>query len=100
MVTKRVSVVAVAVGASLGLAACQGSTTGAPGAVGESGSGMIKQLTFPSDAPNTIGGLVDYNPYSPNALTKTWLYEPLMVRNGLSCEVTPWLATDFEWSDE
>ena len=99
MVTKRVSVVAVAVGASLGLAACQGSTTGAPGAGGESGSGMIKQLTFPSDAPNTIGGLVDYNPYSPNALTKTWLYEPLMVRNGLSCDVTPWLATDFEWSD-
>ncbi|MDF2145582.1 ABC transporter substrate-binding protein [Knoellia sp. p5-6-4] len=60
---------------------------------------MIKQLTFPSDAPNTIGGLVDYNPYSPNALTKTWLYEPLMIRNGLSCEITPWLASDFEWTD-
>jgi peptide/nickel transport system substrate-binding protein len=97
MVTKRVSVVAVAVCASLGLAACQSSTAGGSGA--EGGSGMIKQLTFPSDAPNTIGGLVDYNPYSPNALTKTWLYEPLMVRNGLSCEITPWLATDFEWTD-
>ena len=65
MVTKRVSVVAVAVGASPRPGGLPGSTTGAPGAGGESGSGMIEQLTFPSDAPNTIGGLVDYNPYSP-----------------------------------
>jgi hypothetical protein len=41
---------------------------------------MIAQLTFPSDAPAAMGGLVDYNPYAVNALTKTWLYEPLMVR--------------------
>jgi hypothetical protein len=41
---------------------------------------MIAQPTFPSDAPAAMGGLVDYNPYAVNALTKTWLYEPLMVR--------------------
>ncbi|MFC7490158.1 MULTISPECIES: ABC transporter substrate-binding protein [unclassified Knoellia] len=61
---------------------------------------MIAQLTFPSDAPAAMGGLVDYNPYAVNALTKTWLYEPLMVRNGISCEVTPWLATDFTWGGQ
>ncbi|MBC6468792.1 ABC transporter substrate-binding protein [Actinomadura alba] len=61
---------------------------------------MIPQLMFPSDAPATMGGLVDYNPYAVNALTKTWLYEPLMVRNGISCEITPWLATDFEWGGD
>lgn len=58
---------------------------------------MIAQLNFPSDAPATIGGLVDYNPYAVNAVTKTWLYEPLMIRNGITCKVTPWLATDFTW---
>ena len=61
---------------------------------------MIAQLTFPSDAPAAMGGLVDYNPYAVNALTKTWLYEQLMVRNGITCEVTPWLATDYEWGGD
>jgi peptide/nickel transport system substrate-binding protein len=97
MTTKRVPVVAAALCAALGLAACQG-TAGGGGAAG-GGDGMIQQLTFPADVPNTVGGLVDYNPYSANSLTKVWLYEPLMIRNGLSCEVTPWLATDYEWAD-
>lgn len=61
---------------------------------------MIAQLTFPSDAPAAMGGLVDYNPYAVNALTKTWLYEQLMIRNGITCEVTPWLATDFQWGGD
>ena len=98
MVTQRFSVVAAVVCASFGLAACQGGSNAAEAGSG-GGGGMIKQLTFPSEAPNTIGGLVDYNPYSPNALTKTWIYETLMVRNGLSCEITPWLATDYKWTD-
>jgi peptide/nickel transport system substrate-binding protein len=83
MTTKRVPVVAAALCAAVGLAACQG-TAGGGGAAG-GGDGMIQQLTFPADVPNTVGGLVDYNPYSANSLTKVWLYEPLMIRNGLSC---------------
>ena len=58
---------------------------------------MIEQLTFPSDADATVGGLVNYNPNSPKPLTRTWLYEPLIVRNNLTCEETPWLATKSTW---
>ena len=99
MATKTKTVVALAVSGALGLSACAGGGAGG-GAAGGGGDGMIAQLTFPSDAPATMGGLVDYNPYAVNALTKTWLYEQLMVRNGISCEVTPWLATDYEWGGE
>jgi peptide/nickel transport system substrate-binding protein len=58
---------------------------------------MIASLTFPAEVPTTAGGLVNYNPFAPNPLTNTWLYEPLMVRNGLNCDVTPWLATSYTW---
>src|SRR6476660_4434877 len=95
MSTKTKSVVALALCGALGLSACAGSRSAGGEAAG--GDGMIAQLNFPSDAPATIGGLVDYNPYAVNAVTKTWLYEPLMIRNGITCKVTPWLATDFTW---
>ena len=58
---------------------------------------MIAQLTFPAEVDASIGGLVNYNPYAPKQLTKTWLYEPLMVQNSLDCKVTPWLATGYKW---
>jgi peptide/nickel transport system substrate-binding protein len=99
MATKTKTVVALAVSGALGLSACAGGGAGG-GAAGGGGDGMIAQLTFPSDAPATTGGLVNYNPYAVNPLTTTWLYEPLMIRNGLSCEITPWLATDFAWGGE
>ena len=57
---------------------------------------MIDQLTFPSEADATVGGLVNYNPNSPKPLTATWLYEPLIVRNNLTCEETPWLADEVD----
>ncbi len=44
-----------------------------------------------------MGNLVNYNPYSPKPLTSTWLFEPLMIQNGLTCDVTPWLATKYKW---
>ena len=83
--------------AALALTACAGSakqkeTEGAAGS-----GGMIAQLTFPSDADATVGGLVNYNPNSPKPLTSNWLYEPLIVRNNLTCEETPWLATKATW---
>ena len=91
MSTKTKPVVALSLCGVLGLSACAGAgKSGGGGAAG--GDGMIAQLTFPSDAPAAMGGLVDYNPYAVNALTKTWLYEQLMIRNGITCEITPWLA--------
>ncbi|MDQ6883339.1 MAG: ABC transporter substrate-binding protein [Candidatus Dormibacteraeota bacterium] len=83
--------VAVGVVAIVGLPACAGGSTN------QTSNGLIQVLNLPSEAPNTVGGLVNYNPYSPNSLTSTWLYEPLLVRNGLSCVVTPWLATGYTW---
>ncbi len=81
--------------ASLALAACTGSNDKSGG--GDSADGMISQLTFPADVDASVGGLVNYNPYSPKPLTTTWLYEPLIVRNNLTCEETPWLATKSTW---
>src|SRR5690242_3082090 len=99
-ITRRTkTVVALAFCGALGLSACAGGGASGGGGAG-GGGGMIPQLTFPSDAPATMGGLVDYNPYAVNALTKTWLYEPLMVRNGITCQITPWLATGYKWSSD
>ncbi|WP_076264021.1 ABC transporter substrate-binding protein [Intrasporangium flavum] len=81
--------------ASLALTACTGSKNASGG--GDSADGMIAQLTFPADVDASVGGLVNYNPYSPKPLTTTWLYEPLIVRNNLTCEETPWLATKSTW---
>ncbi|MBA8793692.1 peptide/nickel transport system substrate-binding protein [Friedmanniella endophytica] len=59
--------------------------------------GMIPQLNLPAEFDASVGGLVNYNPYAPQQLVKTWLYEPLMVQDSLSCGVTPWLATKYTW---
>ncbi|WP_185748934.1 ABC transporter substrate-binding protein [Humibacillus xanthopallidus] len=80
---------------ALGLSACAGSAAQKNGAA--SADGMIAQLTFPSEADAAVGGLVNYNPNSPKPLTGTWLYEPLIVRNSLTCEETPWLAEKATW---
>ena len=85
----------LAVAVSLGLSACAGSAAQKSGAA--SADGMIAQLTFPSEADAAVGGLVNYNPNSPKPLTATWLYEPLIVRNNLTCEETPWLAEKATW---
>lgn len=65
---------------------------------GNSGS-MVAQLRLPADSDASIGGLVNYNPYAPKQLTRNWMYEPLMIQNGSTCEVTPWLATGYSWTD-
>ena len=36
-------------------------------------------------------------PTPPSRSRATWLYEPLIVRNNLTCEETPWLATKATW---
>ena len=85
----------------LALSACGGSLGGSSNgsaATGGSGGGaMVAQLTFPAEADASVGGLVNYNPLAPKPLTTTWLYEPLIVRNNITCEETPWLATKATW---
>ena len=84
--------------AALALTGCAGSAAQKQSqAAGGSGGGMIGQLTFPSEADAAVGGLVNFNPNAPKPLTSTWLYEPLIVRNALTCEETPWLATKSTW---
>lgn len=61
--------------------------------------GMISELVFPSEASGAIGGLVNYNYLATNQLTTTWIYEPLMIRDTFSCEMRPWLATSYEFTD-
>ena len=31
-------------------------------------------------------------------MTKTWIYEPLMILNSFDCAMRPWLATTYEWT--
>jgi peptide/nickel transport system substrate-binding protein len=82
--------------------------TPTPGAGGQSqqgqggappaGEGMIDHLDFGSfgggDNPQ-----LNYNPYSPNTLTKDYTFEPLMIVNAYNCQIVPWLATDYKWQD-
>jgi peptide/nickel transport system substrate-binding protein len=85
----------------LALSACGGSLGGgANGSAATGGSGggaMVAQLTFPAEVDASVGGLVNYNPLAAKPLTTTWLYEPLIVRNNISCQETPWLATKATW---
>jgi peptide/nickel transport system substrate-binding protein len=93
--TKPTLIVTGLAAATLALTGCAGSAAQKDSKA--SADGMIAQLTFPSEADAAVGGLVNYNPNSPKPLTATWLYEPLIVRNSLTCEETPWLATKSTW---
>jgi len=42
---------------------------------------------------------VNYNPFSPNVLIGSYIYEPLLMLNTYSCEYNPWLATEYKWVD-
>lgn len=75
----------------------------APSAIGATaphaataGTSMIDHLDFGAFG----GGLnpqVNYNPYSPNALTFNYTFEPLYLFNSYSCNTVPWLATTYRW---
>lgn len=74
------------------------ATSGGAGNIPAAGQGMIDHLDF-----GAFGGgsnpQVNYNPFSPNALTSGYTFEPLMVANTYSCQWNPWLATKYEWKD-
>ncbi len=98
MVMRR-ALVAAAVALVLVLPACAGSRVANQNDNNDTATtgGMIPQLTFPAESDASIGGLVNYNPYAPKQLTKTWLYESLMIQSSLDCKITPWLATGYRW---
>src|SRR2546421_8818949 len=60
--------------------------------------GMVDHLDF-----GGFGGgsnpQVNYNPYSPNALTAGYTFESLYLFNNYSCRPVPWLATTYHWTD-
>lgn len=99
---RRSLVSLLAIGALL-MTGCAGSRIAlerkaAQQAAGTSNNGsMVAQLRLPAESDASIGGLVNYNPYAPKQLTRSWIYEPLMIQNGSTCEVTPWLATAYRW---
>ena len=58
---------------------------------------MVPELVLPAESTGSVGGLVNYNPLSAQPLTRTWIYEPLMILDSFGCEMRPWLATAYEW---
>ena len=101
--TRRITgFTALAIAGTLALTACSGRIQTQDNKPAEPGTStgtdaMIEQVTMPAEVAENVGGLVNFNPYSPNALTKVYFYEPLMIRNSLNCAMTPWLATEYKW---
>lgn len=85
-----------------GTAACSGQIqTNQGGGGSEAGDGTtIPRLTFPSEVAENVAGIKNFNPLSPNATSRTYFYEPLMIRSSMNCEIVPWLATEFAWASE
>lgn len=65
----------------------------------EAPPGYIRELVLPSEVGGAVQGIENYNPYAVSPLTRTWLYEPLMVRDAYTCEYVPWLLTGFDVPD-
>lgn len=74
------------------------------------GHAPLRALAQDGEAPipvlnlGSLGGgtnpQINFNPYSPNTLATGFMFEPLYEINGYNCEEVPWLATDYEWTDE
>jgi peptide/nickel transport system substrate-binding protein len=58
--------------------------------------GMIDHLDF-GGFGGGVNPQVNYNPYSPDALTQGYTFEPLYQFNSYNCSVVPWLATAYRW---
>ncbi|WP_460459159.1 ABC transporter substrate-binding protein [Angustibacter peucedani] len=43
---------------------------------------------------------INFNPYSPTRLTTDYMFETLFIVNKYNCDPTPWLATDYSYSDD
>lgn len=65
----------------------------------EAPPGTIRELVLPAESDGAVQGIENYNPYAVSPLTRTWLYEPLMLRDAYTCEYVPWLVTGFDVPD-
>ena len=66
-------------------------------ALPEAPPGMIQVIRMPSESIGSVQGLVNYNFLGSNPVVRTWLFEPLMIRDEFTCDAIPWLATGYEW---
>lgn len=90
--------VAIAAAAAIALAGCGAGGGGSTG--GLTKDGFVQQLNF-----GGFGGgenpKANFNPFLPTSRLAgyDYMYEPLMVTNGYTCEAEPWLATAYEFTD-
>lgn len=89
------------VAGALALTGCAGTTQSAGGSAGngaQTADGPL--LTVPVEDRSTF--VRNFNPFSPNAapMTQQAIYEPLFIQNAVTGEVTPWLATEWETSED
>lgn len=91
--SKRIGALALVMAAALVVPACSaGGQAKAPAAA----DGMIAQLNY-----GGFGGgsnpQRNFNPFSPNKLDSGYMFEPLMVINGRTCDPVPWLAIAYRF---
>lgn len=99
----RTVLAAVAVGLVLTATACGDDGADDPGAAGNPGD----TPAAPQDVTLVVGQAGQYvrnfNPFAPGAIdpTRALIYEPLwIVSTAARGEEYPWLATDYEWSED
>lgn len=90
----RAKLTGVLLAAALALTGC--ASIGRP-APPEAEPGMVPELVLPAEGTGSVAGLVNYNPLAAQQLTKTWIYEPLMILDSFACAMRPWLATGYAW---
>ncbi len=73
------------------------STSGAAAPAGPAGSGIMTLSV--QQQPTWVR---NFNPFSSAFLFPTvhGIYEPMMIYNVVKGELTPWLATEYQWSDD
>ena len=91
----RAKLAGVVLAAALALTGC--ASIGRP-APPQAEPGMVPELVLPAEGTGSVAGLVNYNPLAAQQLTKTWIYEPLMILDSFKCAMRPWLATGYEWT--
>lgn len=99
--TRAVTAAAAAFLVAVAGAACGAGDGASEGGGREGGggvAGMVRQLNM-GDFGGGNAPQRNFNPFSPTALTTSFIYEMLFNINDYSCEVEPWLAESFAWED-
>lgn len=91
----RVKIAGALLACTLAVSGC--ASIGRP-APPEAAPGMVPELVLPAEGTGSVQGLVNYNPLAAQQLTKTWIYEPLMILDSFACGMRPWLATGYSWT--